>query len=648
MIYQILLPLSVDRPFSYASSTPLESGQLVSVPFRGKEIVGVVWGNTPSDYQGDVKTITQVLPWSFPSMMLPFITWVAEYNIAPLGSVLKMALPTSSVQEKKNRTELKLPSFTDHQSLTPLSPEQHQAHQRISQSLGHFKPFLLDGVTGSGKTEVYFHVLDDVLRNHKQALILLPEIALTSQWLSRFESRFGAPPLLWHSQITESMRRKTWQAIIKGEGRVVVGARSALFLPFPDLGIIIVDEEHDPSYKQEEQILYQARDMAVKRAQLTQIPIVLASATPSLETYLNAQAGKYDHLHLHNRFGSALLPELTFIDMRAQPKKEWISPPLREAIIQTVSRGEQGIIFLNRRGYAPLTLCHDCGHRLQCPDCHTWLVEHKSKNHLLCHSCHFQMDRPKTCPECHAQESLIACGPGVERIVEDIHKKFPSLRVEVLTSDHIHNVDQLKAIVDRVTNHEVDLLVGTQILAKGYHFPLMTLVGVIDADLGLSGSDLRAGERTYQLLHQVAGRAGRDQRKGHVLLQTYNPDHPIFHALQHHDRQSFLELEASEREMHNMPPFGRLIGIVISAIKPDVASRAAEMLAKTAPHLPGIRILGPAPAPMNKLRGRFRWRFLIKADKSLKIQPVIKQWLQSTKNLGNVRVSIDVDPYTFT
>ncbi len=647
MIYPILLPLALDRPFSYASPTPLRQGELVKAPFRGKEMVGVVWGQTPTDYQGDVKVITQVLPYQLPSTMIQFITWVAEYNMAPLGAVLKMSLPSSAVQDKKSRTPLLLPSLTDSQSLATLSPEQHQAYQAIKEALGHFHPFLLDGVTGSGKTEVYFHVLDDILRQDKQALILLPEIALTSQWLSRFENRFGAPPLLWHSQLSESMRRKTWQAIIKGEGQVVVGARSALFLPFPNLGLIIIDEEHDPSYKQEEQILYHARDMAVKRAQLTEIPIVLASATPSLETFLNAETGRYGHLKLHNRFGSAVLPDLHFIDMRQQPKG-WLSPPLCKAIEKTLEKGEQGILFLNRRGYAPLTLCHECGHRLQCPDCHTWLVEHKSKDQLLCHSCHFQKPRPQACPECCAVDTLIACGPGVERIVEEVQKKFPKLRLEVLTSDHIHNIQHLKTIVDKVTNHEIDLLIGTQILAKGYHFPLMTLVGVIDADLGLSGSDLRAGEKTYQLLHQVAGRAGRDQRLGQVLLQTFNPDHPIFHALKHHDRQAFLELEAQEREFHGMPPFGRLISITISALKSDLASRAAQMLAQSAPHNPGIKILGPAPAPINKLKGRFRWRFLVKADRSLKIQPVIKQWLQSAKNLGNVRISVDVDPYTFT
>lgn len=475
----------------------------------------------------------------------------------------------------------------------------------------------------------------------------MPEIALTSQWLARFEQRFGVVPLQWHSNLTERVRRQTWQAIISGQTQVIVGARSALFLPFQNLGLIIVDEEHDSSYKQEDQVIYHARDMAVKRAHLNNIPIVLASATPSLETLLNTKQGRYEHLTLRNRYGNAKLPELHFIDMRQQPKG-WISPPLATAITNTLQREEQTILFLNRRGYAPLTLCNQCGHRLECPGCNAWLVEHKSKQYLLCHYCHFRTNRPEICPECQSEESLIPCGPGVERIFEEVKVKFPQARIEMLTSDHIHNVTQLRQIVDRVMQREIDILIGTQILAKGYHFPLITLVGVIDADLGLTGSDLRAGERTYQLLHQVAGRAGRDQHPGQVLLQTYNPEHPLFQALQRYDRECFVTVEAHERKYHQMPPFGRLVSVTVSSLKTDLASAAAQKLATTAPCDPHITILGPAPAPFAKLRGRYRWRFLVKSPKTFLIQPVIKKWLNSTKNLGNVKVSVDVDPYSFS
>jgi primosomal protein N' (replication factor Y) (superfamily II helicase) len=647
MAYQVLLPLALDRLFSYTSDQCIPLGQLVSVPFRSSQMTGVVWAEAETSYQGALKAIIQTLPWQITPEMCQFITWVSEYNLAPIGAVLKMVLPSQATKGKQPKKALSIASITPSVEPAILSNEQQEAVDKITKHPDKFQVYLLDGVTGSGKTEVYFAALEKLLHTTKQILILLPEIALTSQWLARFEQRFGVAPLQWHSNLTESVRRQTWQAIVTGQAQVVVGARSALFLPFLNLGLIIVDEEHDGSYKQEEQVIYHARDMAVKRAHLNNIPIVLASATPSLETLWNTQQGRYEHLILRNRYGKAKLPSLNFIDMRHQPKG-WISPVLTAAVSRTLQRKEQAILFLNRRGYAPLTLCSQCGHRLTCPGCSAWLVEHKSKHYLLCHYCDFQTQRPEVCPTCQSTESFIPCGPGVERILEEAQQKFPQANIEILTSDHIHNLTQLRQIVDRVMRQEIDILIGTQILAKGYHFPMITLVGVIDADLGLTGSDLRAGERTYQLLHQVAGRAGRDQHPGQVLLQTFNPHHPLFQALQHYDRERFIAVETEERQNHQMPPFGRLISLTVSSLKTDLATAAAQKLAATAPHDPNITILGPAPAPFAKLRGRYRWRFLIKAPKTLFIQPVIKKWLHSTQNLGNVKVSIDVDPYTFS
>jgi primosomal protein N' (replication factor Y) len=484
------------------------------------------------------------------------------------------------------------------------------------------------------------------LKQGRQIVVLLPEIALTTQWLNRFHRRFGVEPLQWHSGLTPSLRQQTWTAILEGRASVIVGARSALFLPYPNLGLIIVDEEHDPSYKQEEQVIYQARDLAVVRAKLSKIPVVLVSATPSLETVTNVEQERYQHLVLKNRHGGANMPTIQTIDMRHYPHN-WISPPLEDAIAQGLEAKEQVMLFLNRRGYAPLTLCRTCGHRLMCPTCTSWLVEHKRNGRLQCHQCGYTIPLPSVCPECKAEGSLIACGPGVERIHEQISQTFPMARCEMLTSDMLSTPKHIHELIRRVTNHEIDVIIGTQILAKGHHFPMMTLVGVVDADLGLSGGDLRACERTYQLLHQVSGRAGREQRPGRVLLQTFNPDHPVMAALAAQDRDGFVDAEKVEREARLMPPFGRLGAIIISGTDAHQVERVAKSLARSAPFHPDVTVLGPVPAPLSQLRGRHRWRLLVKTTKSVPLQNLLASWVGGIKPMGNVRVTVDIDPYNF-
>jgi primosomal protein N' (replication factor Y) len=529
-----------------------------------------------------------------------------------------------------------------------LSEDQETAASAIQKAIEEntFQSFLLDGVTGSGKTEVYLSAIANTLKKGCQVVVLLPEIALTSQWLDRFRRRFGVEPLQWHSGLTPRIRQQTWMAALTGQASVIVGARSALFLPYPNLGLIIVDEEHDPSYKQEEQVIYQARDMAVVRAKMGNFPIVLVSATPSLETATNVAMGRYSHLVLKNRHGGANLPVLQTIDMRRCPQG-WISPPLQEAMTQRLEKGEQALLFLNRRGYAPLTLCRECGYRFMCPTCTSWLVEHKRTNRLHCHHCGFHTHLPSSCPECTTENSLIACGPGVERIHEQVCALFPNARCEMLTSDMMATPAQVHDVIRRITEHEVDIIIGTQILAKGHHFPMMTLVGVVDADLGLSGGDLRACERTYQLLHQVAGRAGREQRPGHVLLQTFNPDHPVMTALITGNRDCFIEAEKQEREARLMPPFGRLSAIIISGKDLHLVEQVAKHLGRSAPHHPDITVLGPVPAPLAQLRGRHRWRLLVKAAKAAPVQQILTQWLRHTKIPSAVRVTVDIDPYSF-
>ncbi len=512
-----------------------------------------------------------------------------------------------------------------------------------------FSVTLLDGVPGSGKTEVYFQAIAVALEMGGQVLVLLPEISLSSQWLARFRDRFGGDPAEWHSELTPAMRRKTWRAVAEGHARVVVGARSALFLPFSKLALIIADEEHDTSFKQEEGVIYNARDMAVVRAQLGSIPIVLASATPALETLLNAEHGRYQTLQLPDRHGTAEPPKIETIDMRAEKMspQSWISPTLQEALSETFSEKEQAMLFLNRRGYAPLTLCRTCGHRLQCPSCSAWLVEHRQVRQLQCHHCGYNTLIPNLCPDCNNEDSFAACGPGVERLAEEVTKLFPDIRTIIAASDNISGPKAAAELVRQIEKHEVDLIIGTQIVAKGYHFPMLTLVGAVDADLGLTGGDLRAAERTHQLLYQVAGRAGRSTRPGRVIIQTYMPEHPVMKALQGGERITFMAAEAESRRQANMPPFGRLAAIIVSARSEEVADASAAHLSRVRPNANGISVLGPAPAPMALLRGRYRRRLILKTTKENKIQGVIRDWQAIAEVSKKARVQIDIDPYSF-
>lgn len=536
-----------------------------------------------------------------------------------------------------------------------LSPDQETAAQGLVAAVGGgFSVTLLDGVTGSGKTEVYFEAMAAALRQGRQVLVLQPEIALSSQWLARFEARFGTRPAEWHSELTQAQRRLTWRAVAEGEARVVVGARSALFMPFAELGLIVVDEEHDPAYKQEDGVVYQARDMAVVRGSLEAIPVVLASATPSLESLVNVQAGKYGAVHLPARHGVAELPRVEIVDLRRERPPRlpdgatgWLSPPLRRAVEEALAAGEQALLFLNRRGYAPLTLCRACGHRLQCPNCTAWLVEHRLSGRLQCHHCGHSERLPRHCPACEAEDSLAACGPGVERLDEELAQLFPEARRLLLSSDVLPGPAAAAELMRKIREREVDLIVGTQIVAKGHHFPWLTVVGVVDADLGLAGGDLRAGERSFQLLHQVAGRAGRAERPGRVLLQTHDPAHPVIRALAEGDRDAFLEREADARRRGGLPPFARLAALVVSAPDAQRADAAARALGRMAPRGEGLQVLGPAPAPLTVLRGRHRRRFLVKARRDLPLQRLIAEWLRPFPLRGGVRLQVDIDPYSF-
>ena len=536
-------------------------------------------------------------------------------------------------------------------ALVDLNPDQQEVATRLVAAVQsrEFAPFLLDGVTGSGKTETYFEPMAEALRMGRQVLVLLPEIALTEAFLKRFEERFGAKPVLWHSSLRSTQRRRAWRAVAEGGAQVVVGARSALFLPFADLGLVVVDEAHEVSFKQDDGVRYNARDVAVMRARFEHVPVVLASATPALESLQMAASGVYERLELPARFGGAQMPDIAALDLRehAPPRQSWIAPPLAGKLAERLERGEQSLLFLNRRGYAPLTLCRQCGYRFQCPNCSAWLVEHRFSARLACHHCGHETAPPDACPECGTPDCLVACGPGVERIADEVRELLPDARVAVVTSDTLGSPARAAEFIAQAEAGAIDVIVGTQLVTKGFHFPELTLVGVIDADLGLEGGDLRAAERTYQQIAQVAGRAGRGAKPGEVYLQTRHPEAPVIAALVAADRDAFYEAETEARRHAAAPPFGRWAAIIVSSEDEAEAKDVARRLGGTKPDLADIAIYGPAPAPLSLLRGRYRYRLLVNARRSAGLQQVIRDWIGALDIPRGARVGIDIDPYSF-
>ena len=637
--------------------------------------------------------------------------WTADYYLSPLASVLRMVLPSSAAldgprQLTEYRSTGKVPDrmtpqrekaiagiegrqgtvreLADHACVSDtvvrglvnvgaleavavdadrplpvpdpdfappdLNEDQREAAASLASAVGKgFDPVLLDGVTGSGKTEVYFEAIAECLRQGKQALVLLPEIALTEPFLKRFAARFGCAPVAWHSDLRSSQRRRAWRGIASGEAKVTVGARSALFLPYANLGLIAVDEAHEPSFKQEDGVQYHARDAAVMRAKFEDIPVILSTATPPIESRHMVELGRYREVSLPERFAGASLPDIHAVDLTRDPppRGHWLAPELVGKLEENLQRAEQSLLFLNRRGFAPLTLCRNCGHRFQCPNCTAWMVEHRLMHRLACHHCGHVMPPPKACPECGEEDSLVACGPGVERIADEVAELFPDARLAIVTSDTIWSPLKAAEFVGAMEAGAIDIVIGTQLVTKGYHFPNLTLVGVVDADLGLAGGDLRAAERSFQQIQQVAGRAGRGDKPGRVLVQTHDPDAPVIAALVSGDVQGFYAAETEARREAAMPPFGRLAAIVVSAEDAKEAEAVARRIGHAAPQVEGMAVFGPAPAPLAMLRGRHRQRLLVHARRSLDVQDVIRDWLAEVDWSSRVRVSVDVDPYSF-
>ncbi len=716
----VLVPVALDHAYSYRvpSDLDLAPGDLVRVPLGPRLATGVVWTDHVEVKPGlhnrlkDVEEKLDVPPLA--AELRRFVEWVADYTLAPRGTVLRMALrmgehlgparargavrlagaPPGRMTSARGRVLALLADglarargdvaqaagvspgvidgLVDEGTLETLvlppepvarapdpdfappefAPAQGLAADELHAMVatGGYGVTLLDGVTGSGKTQVYFEAVAEIVRRGRQALVLLPEIALTTQFLDRFTARFGVRPAEWHSALAPRRRSRTWSAVASGEVSVIVGARSALFLPYADLGLIIVDEEHDPAYKQEDGARYHARDMAVVRARGADIPIVLVSATPSVETEVNARRGRYRRLPLPERFGGAHLPAIETIDLRAEgpPRGRFIAPRLAQAVLTRIERGEQALLFLNRRGYAPLTLCRRCGFRLGCPNCDAWLVDHRFRRRLVCHHCGFSMPAPAQCPQCQASDSFVAVGPGVERVAQEAAELFPESRILVLSSDLVESVERLREELGEVAAGRFDIIIGTQLAAKGHHFPKLNLVGVIDADLGLANGDPRAAEHTFQLLHQVVGRAGREERAGTGYLQTHQPEHPVMRALAAADREAFYASEIELREKTHYPPFGRLASLLISASERAGAEGYGRRLVAVAPRSELVRILGPAQAPLAVVRGRHRFRLLVKSPRGFDLSAYLRAWLAAAPQpKGNLKLEVDVDPQSF-
>lgn len=699
--------------YSVPPGLSVRPGDFVFAPIGKQMKLGVVWGIEPYEGTRALKDIAQIKPAKpLSTTMLKFVSWTAKYNCASLGMVLRMVLRSHKALDPSQMVTQYIPEETSTAKITParqlilekggpfparaseiadragvgagvvrgyakvgglraqmlpadppydvpqieragvdLTSTQFDAAKGLAAQVRKrdFNVSLLDGVTGSGKTEVYFEAIAEAMKDGGQALVLVPEIALTQAGLARFKARFGAEPAPWHSALGDAARRRTWREVAQGRAQLVVGARSALYLPFADLRVIVVDEEHDTSYKQEEGVIYSARDMSVVRGMLGKHSVILASATPSLESLVNARTGRYAHFLLPERPGAITLPDIALIDLKDDKPAsgEFLSKPLIEATEAVLERGEQAMLYLNRRGFAPMIICNVCGEKLKSPDTDSWLVEHRRTGRAMCHLTGFSMPMPKACPDCKHEDCLVSVGPGVERVAEEAQRYFPKARIEIFSSDTAGSAEAIRARMERMTSGEIDILVGTQMVVKGHNFPRLTFVGVVDGDLGLAGGDPRAGERTYQTLVQVAGRAGRADKPGRALIQTHQPEHEALEALAAGDRERFIAAELMMREMLGLPPYGKLAAIIFSAFDQKLVDQIAKSFVMKAPRAEGIEILGPSEPPIGRLRGQFRRRILVQAEPSVNLSTYMLTWKNKIKLPPKVKLQVDIDPQSF-
>jgi primosomal protein N' (replication factor Y) len=694
----VALPVPLWQEFTYLAPKTIPIGAIVQVSFGSRMLWGIVWKDVPP-CSAAMKPIACIHPFfQISPALMSLMDAVARYVICPLGLIVKMVIPPAiAYAEIENLTAspghsatpsewdplyqgtvrqwashqgvslvsarawvrsgmlspcpnlpIHLPDPIEFKQLLILSPEQSSALDQLEQKRRECSTIVLEGVTGSGKTEVLLALCQSIWSRGQQVLVLLPEIMLSYPWLQRVEKYFNVPSTLWHSAMSPRMRQEGFENIIMGRTMLTIGARSALFLPYADLGLIIVDEEHESAYKQTDGVFYHGRDMAVLRGKKENIPVVLASATPSMETRWNIRQNRYAHVRIHHRYGVAQMPAFSCIDMTPHPPQDnaWISPALRGYIQETLDKGEQSLLFLNRRGYACLWMCYRCGYRAACAHCSAWLTVHQTPPQLLCHYCGYQKPMPTQCPGCSDDQGMLLMGPGIERIAAEVRHLFPNARTALLSSDHVTSTNQMKSVLDQIANREIDILIGTQLIAKGYHFPYLTCIGIVDTDFALADMDFRAGERLFQLLYQVAGRAGRADRPGRVFLQTMQPHYPMFRQIFSYDWDSFADQELQMRQNQDSPPVTRFTSVILSHRQEWQVQDFAMRLQKTCPKYRDIQVFGPAPAPLNPLRGRYRWRFLIKAPLSASLYTMLMQWLYKEPLPKGILVEVDRDPYS--
>lgn len=651
----VAYPLDQEFTYSFTEDQIINVGSIVLVPFRNKNYLGVV-RDTSDKTNFDlkkIKLIVDVSSYSLSKKMIKFLEWIASYNLIPKGMVLKMILPKSEAYfDKENEYE------NNENILTPndlkLNDTQTKAREKIEDIISHneYSTILLDGMPGSGKTEVYFDLIEKNILDKKQSLILFPEVSLTNDFIKRIEKRFGYLPDIWHSKITPSKKKKIIHKIISGRSQILIGTRSALFLPYKNLGMLVVDEEHDPSYKQEEKGIYSARDMAVVRASIEKFTLILVSATPSLETIYNIDQKKYFHVKLKNKFSITPEPKITVIDMKKSKlkKNNWVSDELKKTILKKLSMDQQSLLFINKRGYAPMIICKSCGHKFTCKNCSSYLVEHLKDKKLLCHHCGYKLGSFQIkCQSCNNEdESFVDFGAGIEKIYNEIARDFPTAKICLFSSDHIKSSEDLNEKVEKIYNNKFDIIIGTQLITKGYHFPFLTCVGVVDADMTLRGGDLRASEKTYQMLYQVAGRAGRGDIPGEVYLQSYFPENETIKDLTNMDREKFYKKELNIRMRANLPPISKMAAIIVSGKNISDVQQACLRLSKSTPKIDNVDFYGPAPAPLSRLKGKHRLRFLIHEKKGRKIQKIILHWLSKVPQTPGVTITTDIDPQNFT
>ena len=661
-IINILLPLPFNQTFQYLCNEEekVELGDFVLVPFKDKIVTGCIWENKSKLKKQlpkkKIRNIEKKLNFSpLNKQNRDFIDWVSNYTMNNLGSTLKLCLSIKQIFKKKKIEKIK-EQFLNLPSNKPLlTKEQSNAKKYIFQKIDNkkFSTVVIDGVAGSGKTEVYFEAINKCLMEKKQVLVLLPEISMTTQWFDRFKKKFKTNPLLWHSDIKGSEKIKIWKSILEDNVNIVVGARSSLFLPFKNLGLIIIDEEHDQSFKQEEGIIYNARDMAVVRAKISNIPIILCSATLSIETKLNVLERKYDVVKLKQAYGEAGLPEVKIIDLGKNPPEKgmWLTDEVHRELKKTIEFGNQALFFLNRRGFAPYVFCNSCYKKILCPNCDVGLVFHKKIDNLICHHCGYKSlleNNKKICKESEKKCDLFLYGPGVEKIYEEIKNKNKNLNIEILTSDVMQKKGKGETILRKFEREEINVIIGTQILAKGHHFPKLTLVVIVDADFGFIGGDLRAAEKTFQLLTQVSGRSGRSRLSGKVLIQSTMADNPILKKIKRFDLNGFFLEELNIRKESGLPPFKKLCSLMlISKNEKKLNDFCRKMKVNIEPSNE-FEVLGPAPPFISYIRGKYRKRFIIRCSRNKNIQQFVSIWLKKLQIPFDLKIAVDIDPYNFS